>query len=69
MSGGDDFARLRAELDQARAGMKELGGNLRAFYEGLVEAGFSRREAFSLTATALAAMLHGANPGAPGDES
>ena len=56
---GDDdlIARLRAEMDQAREGMKELAQNMWAFYGGLRDAGFSKAQAFTLTRDLMAVSL------------
>jgi hypothetical protein len=45
----DPLARLRAEMDQAREGVKEFMGTLRAFYSTALEEGFSEEAALRLT--------------------
>lgn len=57
MSHDDDVARLRAELDQAAAAVKEVGATLWAFYSALTEQGFASAQAMTLTATWLSGML------------
>jgi hypothetical protein len=45
----DFFAKLTAEAEQTKAGLKEFAGMIFAYYEGLVEAGFSADQALQLT--------------------
>jgi hypothetical protein len=56
----DPLARLRAEMDQAREGLKEVAANLHAFFEESVEQGFSEEQAFRLTRDFLAQMSRAA---------
>jgi hypothetical protein len=53
MAPDDDIARLRAESDQAKEGMKEFAGNLWAFYSALLEEGFDPSQAITLTLSFL----------------
>jgi hypothetical protein len=66
---GDEFdpiARMRAEMDQAREGIKEIPGVLWGFYTSAVEAGFSEAEAFRLTLKYMAVTFA---PQAPRDDN
>lgn len=56
----DDLARMRAEMDQAREQMRELGRNLRGFYDGCTESGFTDEQALQLTGTFLTQALSSA---------
>lgn len=55
----DEMARLRAEVDQAREGLRELAGALWALYSQLVDQGFRRHQAMDITITWLTEMVHG----------
>jgi hypothetical protein len=57
MADDDPIARLRAEMDQARAGMTEFAGALWGFYSGLVDAGFTPEQAMTLTSELLVAQV------------
>jgi len=50
---GDDFqsevARMRAEMDQAMEGVKEVGRSVKVFYDALREQGFDETQAMRLT--------------------
>lgn len=54
----DEMARLRAELDQAREGLRELAAALWTLYRELTQQGFTHRQAFELTATWLVEMVN-----------
>jgi len=56
-----DLARMRAEIDQAREGLKELAGVLSAFYRELFASGFTKDQALDLTKTWLLHMLGSAS--------
>lgn len=56
----DDLARLRAEADQNREQMRELGRSLRGFYDGCTESGFTEEQALQLTGTFLTQALSSA---------
>lgn len=53
----EDLARLRAEMDQAREALRELGRSLKGFYDGLLESGFTDEQAVQLTQTFLGQSL------------
>jgi hypothetical protein len=55
-----EIARLRAEADQTREHVKELGSTIYAFYESLTAAGFDSDQALALTQTWLSQLLNGA---------
>lgn len=57
MSAADDLARMRAEMDQGREGMKELAGTTHAFFSALLEAGFSQENAIGLTGLWLTNLI------------
>lgn len=57
MAHADDLARMRAEMDQAKEGVREFAGAAHAFYGGCREAGFGRRDALALTQTFLATVI------------
>jgi cyclopropane fatty-acyl-phospholipid synthase-like methyltransferase len=57
MSQEDDLARLRAEMDQAREGMKEVAASCWAFYAALQEEGFEAGQALKITISWLTEML------------
>lgn len=59
MGDDDPVARLRAEMDQAREGMKELARNVYAFYAASSEAGFTDEQAFDLTREWVREMVRG----------
>lgn len=59
MSHDDDIARLRAEMDQAAAGLKEVARNLWTFYTELTEAGFSEDQAMMFAHAFLAGLIAG----------
>lgn len=63
----DDLARMRAESDQAREGLKEVASNLWAFYAELRQEGFTRTQAMSLTQNMLFLWSRG-NPGSGDSE-
>jgi len=44
-----ELARLRAEMDQGREGMREFAGTVHVFFDALVQAGFSEEHALHLT--------------------
>jgi hypothetical protein len=53
----DDIARLRAESDQAAAGLQEVARNLWAFFSELLEQGFTADQAMTFTQVFLVGML------------
>ncbi|HMF60997.1 MAG TPA: hypothetical protein VK595_11535 [Vicinamibacterales bacterium] len=55
--GDDPIARLRAEMDQAREGMKEMAGSLWAFYSELTGQGFTSEQAFAMTLALMTNMI------------
>lgn len=57
MAAADDLARMRAEMDQGREGMKELAGSAHAFFSALLEAGFSEDHAIGLTGLWLTNLI------------
>lgn len=57
MAQEDDLARLRAEMDQAREGMKEIAASCWAFYAALQDEGFEDGQALRITISWLTAML------------
>lgn len=57
----DDFARMRAEMDQAREGLKELAQTMAVFYRELCDSGFARAQALDLTKTWLLHLLGSAS--------
>lgn len=57
MGEDDPIARLRAEMDQAKEGMKEFAGNVWAFHGALLEQGFTSEQAMTLTVTWLSETL------------
>lgn len=57
--GDDPIARLRAEMDQSREGLRELAGNLWAFYKALRDEGFDQAEAFALVMTMVQEGMRG----------
>lgn len=61
MPDDDPVARLRAEMDQARAGSREFAGTVWAFYEALVTSGFDETQAFGLTVAWMASLLGSAS--------
>lgn len=48
MSAEDDIARMKAEMDQGREGLKEFAGSLWAFYAALIEKGFKEDQALKI---------------------
>lgn len=64
----DDLARLRAEMDQAKEGVKELAGALAGFFVALVGEGLTEGQALALTQTYLSKMIDGATAAQVGDE-
>ena len=62
MPDDDPIARLRAEMDQAKEGMKEFAANLWAFHCAARDQGFSREEAFTLTRDFLLQTLKNTPP-------
>jgi hypothetical protein len=65
--GDDPIARLRAEMDQSREGLREYAGGLWAFYSQCVSEGFSVDQAFGLTVTMISTIAQ--MPPAGGDGS
>lgn len=63
MSAEDDIARLRAEADQGKEGLKELAGLVWSFYSGLITEGFKPDQALQLTITYLAQFMQNAGGG------
>lgn len=61
MSHSDEIARMRAEIDQAREGLKEMGGILADFYKQLVASGLSEDQALDLTKTWFLHLLGSAS--------
>lgn len=61
MSHEEDLARMRAEMDQAKEGLREFAGSIRVFYLELIEAGFTSNEAMALTVAWITAMLKRGN--------
>lgn len=59
MDPNDEIARLRADGDQAKEGMKELAGTTWAFYAALTDEGFAPDEALALTAAWITALAGG----------
>jgi len=59
MDDRDEFARLRAEADQARRGMQDFATQTWAYYSGLVDAGFTESQAIRLTGQWLVGMMQG----------
>ena len=57
MGDDDPIARLRAEMDQTKEGVREFAGTLRAVYTGLVGEGFDATQAFTLTVTFLSESI------------
>jgi len=55
----DELARLRAQMDQGKEGLKELAGSLWVFYEALVAEGFDAGVAVALTVSFLTAGIQG----------
>jgi hypothetical protein len=45
----EEIARMRAEMDQAREGLKEYTATLWTFYSELLEQGFTEAQALRLT--------------------
>jgi hypothetical protein len=56
---GAELARFKAEMEQARESIREVALAQRAYYEALVESGFTPEEALDLTRTWLGAALGG----------
>jgi hypothetical protein len=54
---GDLFAKLNAESEQAKAGLKEFAGYIRTYYEALVEDGFTPEQALELSSSYQTAMV------------
>lgn len=63
MGDDDPIARLRAQMDQARESVRELGGTLWAFHSSRRAEGFEPQEALALTITWLTEMVRLANGG------
>lgn len=57
----DVVARLRAEMDQQLAGLKEVAANLWGFYSEAVEQGFTPDQAMMLTLGLLSSWSHGSS--------
>lgn len=53
----DELTRLRAQMDQAREGMREIAGSCWAFYSALVDEGFTPGQALDVLQTWLAATV------------
>lgn len=52
----DDLARLRAEMDQNREAMREVGAGVAAFFRGMVEGGMDLGDALQITAAYVVAL-------------
>jgi hypothetical protein len=63
MSAQDDMARLRAEADQAKEGMKEFAALVWGFNSALVAEGFKPAEALQLSVTYVAQFMQNAYRG------
>jgi hypothetical protein len=61
MSASDEIARMRAETDQGREGLKEMGKAVFVFYESLRAAGFNEQQALDLTETWLTTVVQSAS--------
>jgi hypothetical protein len=61
MAASDEIARMRAEMDQAREGLKEMAGILAGFHRELVESGLSQHQALDLTKTWFSHLLGSAS--------
>lgn len=59
----DQFARFRAEMDQARETLGELALTVRRYYQELVEQGFTKDQALTIVVAWQATIL-----GSPGGE-
>ena len=57
MSHDDEMARMRAEVDQAKAGLAEVAGSCWAFYAALLDEGFDAGQAIKITVAWLTAMI------------
>lgn len=57
MSAADDIARLRAEADQGKEGIKEFAGTVWSFYSALVKDGFASDQALAITLAWMAHLL------------
>lgn len=57
MSHEDEVARLRAEMDQARAAMAEVAGGTRSFFSALLDTGFDEGQALWLTSNWMVALV------------
>jgi cyclopropane fatty-acyl-phospholipid synthase-like methyltransferase len=57
MNEDDAIARMRAEMDQAKEGLKEVAGSLWTFYSALCEEGFADEAALEITITWFTQLL------------
>jgi hypothetical protein len=53
----EELARMRAQMDQGKEGLKELAGSLWAFYDALVSEGFQPDQALAVVITTLTANI------------
>lgn len=61
MSASDEIARMRAEMDQAKEGLRGLAQTLATFYRELESSGFSNEQALDLTKTWFQYLLGSAS--------
>lgn len=61
MDENDMLGRLRAEMDQARAGVREFAGMIWSFYDELCQQGFKADSALVLTLTFLSETMQNNN--------
>ena len=61
MAASDEIARMRAEMDQAKEGLKEMAGVLADFYKELFARGLTEEQALDLTKTWFQHLLGSAS--------
>lgn len=63
----EEIARMKAEIDQAKEGLKELASVLWMFHAELLTQGFTSPDAMRLTVAWLTALLTGGSQGLADD--